>query len=81
MWFSKNKVDTRNSFEEQSKIWEHIKSMEVTIVKLEASVEKIEQLFRSLRGFINKKYKLEPADEETLKEDPVDDGFDFLRTH
>jgi len=80
MFFSKNKVNPVDNQVEQSKIWDHIKSMEAKMVRVEASVEKIEQTFRSLRGFINKKYKLEPADEETLKEDPVDDGFDFLRT-
>jgi len=79
MFFSKNKPNPSNNDPEQSKLWEHIKSMEVKLVKLEAENQKIDQMMRSLRGFINKKYKLETTEEEVLKEEPTNDGFDFLR--
>ena len=77
MWFSKNKVKTE---EELTRTTELI----LDVVKLKAELERLQQHFLSLRGFVNKKAKLKDFDDEIKEEDEEKslnspDGLDDLR--
>lgn len=81
MFWRKNKG---NTLEEQGKLWEHIKSLEAKVIKLEAELEKQDQSTKILRTWVNRKLKIDPimeTEDPIIQEEDkkVNDGFDFIR--
>jgi len=70
-----------NTLEEQSKIWEHIKSLEAKVIKLEAGLDRQDQSTKILRTWVNRKLKIDPImqTDDPVVEEKVNDGFDFIR--
>jgi len=86
MWFRKNQRDVNETSVSRDKLWEHLKSVEVENIKLKSDIQRIEQGFKALRAFVNKKYSLEPPEPEIEPEEPeianpvvFNDGFDEVR--
>jgi len=83
-WWRKNLGRTED---EQGRLWDNVKDMQVKLVKMEAQIEKQDQSLVVLRAFVNRRLKLAP--DEAEKEDMVvsaeeltpeiNDGFDYLR--
>lgn len=80
MWFRKNNQSTE---EKQSLLYEKLSMITISMTKLEHEVEYVKQSIKVLRGFMNKKLKIEdpePEKEEAVTEIvPFNDGFDEIR--
>jgi len=69
--------------DEYTELFKMLQVLNVRQVKHEAQIDEVEQKIKVLRGFVNKKLKLdydEPDEEEIpVINDDHDDGFDSLR--
>jgi len=78
--FWQNKAITK---EELRKIDHEFGLMSVRQVRMEAEIDQLQQGLKVLRGFVNKKLKLEYDEAEEEPEIPIkevhEDGFDELR--
>ena len=67
-----------------SKTYDMLMEINVEVSKLKAEVERIDNNYVRLKGFMNKKLyglKEEPQDEQEIKpvDEKINDGFDFVR--